>query len=58
MPPHVYPGTMNNKEVKRITHFENESLLLLFIFVVYNEDVDIMRYMNSTMTWYEEYFLF
>ena len=48
---------MPDKEIKRRTGFPTESVLLLYIFVVCNGDVEIISKRQSSLTWYEEWFL-
>ena len=56
--PKVLPGKIENLEVKRRTNFGSEAEMLLFVFVVCNGDVDVMTGVQSSMTWYEEWFLY
>lgn len=55
-PPSVHLG-MSDKEVKRRTGFPCEKALLSYIFVVCNGDIDTIKKRQTSLTWYEEWFL-
>ena len=48
---------MSDSEVKRRTGFPCEISLLTYIFAVCNGDIDIIKTRQTTLTWYEEWFL-
>lgn len=54
--PSVYLG-MPDSEVKRRTGFPSEIALIAYIFVVCNGDIDIITKRETSLTWYEEWFL-
>jgi hypothetical protein len=55
--PIVLP-TMNDIEVKRRTGFCDAYTLLAFVVIVCNGDVEQMRTRRSSLTWFEEWFLY
>jgi hypothetical protein len=55
--PYVKPG-MVASEIKRRTGFNSEEMLLAFVAVVCNGDASIIKESFSTLTWYEEWFLY
>jgi hypothetical protein len=56
-PPTVLP-TMDCSEVKRRTGFCNVSTLLAYVIVVCNGDFDRIRKRRTSLTWFEEWFLY
>mmetsp|Transcript_10153 Transcript_10153/g.21805 ORF Transcript_10153/g.21805 Transcript_10153/m.21805 type:complete len:297 (+) Transcript_10153:672-1562(+) len=56
-PPCVFPGT-SDPQVKSRTGFPNERSMFSYIIVVCNGDVDLIQKRCSSLTWYEEWFLF
>ena len=54
MIPTVFPGKMEDSEIKRRTNFGSEAMILLFVFVICNGDVDLMTYMQYSIPWYEK----
>ena len=55
--PIVHP-TMANSEVKRRTGFCDVSTLLAYVIVVCNGDFDRIRKKRTSLTWFEEWFLY
>lgn len=49
---------MGNDEVQHRTGFRSEALLLAYIFLISEGDVDMIRRRNTPLTWYEEWFFF
>ena len=54
--PQVHLG-MSDSEVKRRTGFPSLVALLSYIFVVCDGDIDIIKKRQTSLTWYEEWFL-
>ena len=54
--PVVKPG-MSDSEVKRRTGFPNEKTMLSYIIVVCDGDVDKIKERQTSLTWYEEWFM-
>eukprot|EP00956_Cyclotella_meneghiniana_P040674 scaffold202164_cov66-Cyclotella_meneghiniana.AAC.2 len=48
---------MCDKEVKRRTGFSSEVALLSYVFVVCNGHIETIQKRNSSLTWYEEWFM-
>jgi len=57
-PPVVEPDSVADKEVKERTGFESLLLLLCFVAIVCDGDVDSMTMTTSSLTWFEEWFFF
>jgi len=54
--PVVQPG-MSDNEVKRRTGFPNEKTMLSYIIVACDGDVDKIKQRQTSLTWYEEWFM-
>ena len=55
--PTVKPGILDD-DVHHYTGFRSETMMLSFIIVVCNGDIDVMNKTYSSLTWFEEWFLF
>ena len=56
--PTITPSTINNREVKGRTRFKTLPLLLSYIAVVCNGDMERIMECETSLTWFEEWFLF
>ena len=48
---------MTDKEIKRRTGYPNEKALLTYIFIICNGDMSIIKQRQTSLTWYEEWFM-
>lgn len=48
---------ISRSEVKRRTGFSNIKVLLTWIFIACNGDIDKISHRSSSMTWFEEWFM-
>ena len=55
--PLVNPS-MRASEVKRRTGFSSSLDLIAYVVTICNGDLELIRHRNSSLTWYEEWFLF
>ena len=56
--PVIFPQQLTDGEVKRRTNWENETSMIQYIMVICNGDFYKMEQKVSTLTWFEEWFLF
>jgi hypothetical protein len=56
--PSIIPSRINDREVRGCTGFKNLPLLLAYVAVVCNGDIERMMKCESSLTWFEEWLLF
>jgi hypothetical protein len=58
MEPVVKPCCLSPEEIKRRTGFDDEKVMLAYIVVICNGDLEKMFSSKSRLTWFEEWFLY
>ena len=56
--PVVHPGSMSDSEIKEHTGFASLQLMMFFIVIVCNGDLETMSATVSSLTWFEEWFFY
>ena len=48
--------TIDDDEVKRRTGFISRDIMMIYIFIVCNGDVNVILSRSASLTWFEEWF--